>query len=461
MATGRSDFPNQVNNVLGFPFIFRGALDVRAKKINEEMKLAAVKAIAKLAREDVPESVSQSYSDETFRFGPEYIIPKPFDPRVLMWVAPAVAKAAQESGVAQEPIEDFQAYRDQLEAQLGGAKGFIRSAINRVHGSSKLNGNVRIIFPDATSERVLKAAQEIIEENIATPVLVGYPDQVKAKIKELDLKNLEEVEIIHPSQSDNFQDYVAEFYNSRKRKGVTMNEATRLMSDPYYYASMAVNRGDADAIITGASQNYKDAVKPVLKTIGAAKSGVVAGLTILLIDNRVLFLADTTLNINPNKEQLAEIAVYAAEVAQYFDYKPHIAMLSYSSFTASGENPKKMKQAAEIVKNRFPDLEVDGEMQADVAISSAIRDRIFPVSELTKEANILVFPNLDAGNIAYKLLQTLGKAIVIGPFLMGVRRPAHVLQRTCKVEEIVNTAALTALQVHAFKNQKQKMQLQN
>lgn len=372
-----------------------------------------------------------------------------------------VAKAAQESGVAQEPIEDFQAYRDQLEAQLGGAKGFIRSAINRVHGSSKLNGNVRIAFPDAMSERVLKAAQEIIEENIATPILIGYPDIIKEKIKELDLKNLDDVEIIHPSRSENYDDYVAEFYNSRKRKGVTMNEATRLMSDPYYYASMAVNRGDADAIITGASQNYKDAVKPVLKTIGAAKSGVVAGLTILLIDNRVLFLADTTLNINPNKEQLAEIAVYATEVAQYFDYKPHIAMLSYSSFTAAGENPKKMKQAAEIVKNRFPDLEVDGEMQADVAISSAIRDRIFPVSELTKEANILVFPNLDSGNIAYKLLQTLGKAIVIGPFLMGVRRPAHVLQRTCKVEEIVNTAALTALQVHALKNQKQKMQLQN
>lgn len=458
MATGRSDFPNQVNNVLGFPFIFRGALDVRAQKINEEMKLAAVHAIAKLAREDVPEAVSKSYADQQFRFGPEYIIPKPFDPRVLLWVAPAVAKAAMESGVAQEPIEDFSEYHDRLEAQLGGAKGFIRSAINRVHIGTKKNGMAKIVFPDAISERVLKAAQEIVIEKIATPILIGYPDQINAKIKELELDKLNGVQIIHPSRSDRFDDYVSELYNKRKRKGVTKNEAARLIKDPNYYAAMAVHMGDADAIICGASQNYKDAVKPILRTIGPAKSGVVAGMTILLVDNRVLFFADTTVNINPSPEQLAEIAVYAAEVCQYFERKPRISMLSYSSFTGQGESPRKMREAAEIVRNRFADLEVDGEMQADIAVNPDIMKAIFPVSELTDAANILVFPNLDAGNIAYKLLQNLTNAVVIGPFLMGARKPAHVLQRTCKVEEIVNTAALTALQVHAVQNQKRKLQ---
>lgn len=456
MATGRSDFPNQVNNVLGFPFIFRGALDVRAKKINEEMKVAAVQAIAKLAREDVPESVMKSYSDQQFRFGPEYIIPKPFDPRVLLWVAPAVAKAASESGVAQEPIEDYQAYRDELEAILGGAKSFVRSAINKVQGNHSSNGMAKIVFPDATSERILKAAQEIIDENIAVPVLVGYPDQVRQKIDELELEKLSDVEIIHPSQSPQFDSYVQEFYNKRKRKGVTKSEAIRLISDPNYYASMMVSMGDADAVITGASQFYKDAVKPILRTIGSVKSGVIAGMTIMLVDNRVLFFADTTVNISPTAEQLAEIAVYAAEVCQYFDMKPRIAMLSYSSFTAQGDSPRKMQKAAEIVKTRFPDLEVDGEMQADVAVNPEIMQHIFPVSELTQSANILLFPNLDAGNISYKLLQNLTDAVIIGPFLMGAKKPAHVLQRTCGVEEIVNTAALTALQVHALKNQKRK-----
>lgn len=458
MATGRSDFPNQVNNVLGFPFIFRGALDVRAKKINEEMKLAAVHAIAKLAREDVPEAVSKSYADQQFRFGPEYIIPKPFDPRVLLWVAPAVAKAAMDSGVAQLPIEDFKEYHDKLEAQLGGAKGFVRSAINRVHVGTKKNGMAKIIFPDATSERILKAAQDIRAEKIAEPVLVGYPDIINAKIDSLELDKLKGVEIIHPSKSEKFDSYVAELYNKRKRKGVTQNEAARLIKDPNYYAAMAVNMGDADAIICGASQNYKDAVVPILRTIGPAKSGVIAGMTILLVDNRVLFFADTTVNVNPSPEQLAEIAVYAAEVCQYFELKPRISMLSYSSFTAQGDNPKKMKEAADLVRNRFPDLEVDGEMQADIAVNPEVMKSIFPVCELSSSANILIFPNLDAGNISYKLLQNLTSAVVIGPFLMGAKKPAHVLQRTCKVEEIFNTAALTALQVHAVKNQKKKMQ---
>ena len=457
MATGRSDFPNQVNNVLGFPFIFRGALDVRAKKINEEMKLAAVHAIAKLAREDVPESVSASYSDEQFSFGPEYIIPKPFDPRVLLWVAPAVAKAAIESGVAQKELKDFDLYRDQLEAQFGPAKAFVRNAINKVQARRNGDEKTKIVFPDATSVRVLKAAQEIIDENIATPILIGYPDQVREKIKECELDRLDQVQIVHPSQSPHFESYVDEFYGRRKRKGVTWNEASRLMSDPNYFAAMMVNMGDADAVIAGATQNYKDAVKPILKTIGAAKPGVIAGMTILLVDDRVLFFTDTTVNIDPNAEQLAEISALAAEVCQYFEMKPRIAMLSYSSFTAFGESPKKMQEAARLVKERYPELEVDGEMQADIAVNADLMKSIFPFSGLSNDANILVFPNLDSGNISYKLIQHLGNAKVIGPFLMGLRRPAHVLQRTCKVEEIVHTAALTALQVQANKTRKESL----
>ena len=456
MATGRSDFPNQVNNVLGFPFIFRGALDVRARKINEEMKLAAVHAIAKLAREDVPESVSASYSNEQFRFGPQYIIPKPFDPRVLLWVAPAVAKAAMDSGVARVEIKDFDAYRNQLETQHGPAKEFVRNAINRVQVEQAAGQKARIVFADATSDRVLKAVQEILDENIAEPILVGYPDLVREKIRELELDRLDKVQILHPSQSPRFHDYVENFYEARKRKGVTWHEAARLMSDPNYYAAMMVKMGDADAVINGATQTYKDAVKPILKSIGPSKTGVIAGMTILLVDNRVLFFTDTTVNVNPSAEQLAEISLLAADVCQYFELKPRIAMLSYSSFSGLGENPKKMKKAAALVKEKQPELEVDGELQADIATNPDLMQSIFPFSDIKKAANILVFPNLDAGNIAYKLLQSLGKATVIGPFLLGVRKPAHVLQRTCKVEEIVHTAALTALQVHTLRKQKQQ-----
>lgn len=458
MATGRSDFPNQVNNVLGFPFIFRGALDVKATAINEEMKLAAVNAIAKLAREDVPETVSQSYSGQTFRFGADYIIPKPFDPRVLLWVAPAVAKAAIETGVAQENIEDFEIYRQELEKQLGTSKSFIRSAINRVH-SSPIN-LPRIAYPDATDPRVLKAIQIIIEENMAIPILIGNRERIQKKIHELELEKLSNVQIIDPRDSDKWDQYYKELHMKRRRKGVTEAEAKRLLNDSNYFASMMVAAGDADAIINGATQNYADAVRPILRTIGVGRSGVVAGLTILLFKNKVLFFADTTVNISPSAEELADIAIYAAEVCQFFNLEPRIAMVSYSNFTATGDSPKKMRKAAEIVKERFPALTVDGDMQADTALNPDIVEQIFPFCELKKGANILLFPNLDAGNISYKMLHQLAECEMIGPFLMGVRKPAHVMQRSCRVEDIVNTTAITALHVQALKQKRESLQHQ-
>ncbi|MCB0348934.1 MAG: NADP-dependent malic enzyme, partial [Bdellovibrionales bacterium] len=455
MATGRSDFPNQINNVLGFPFIFRGALDVRATTINEEMKLAAVHAIARLAKEDVPDSVSQAYAGGKFKFGPEYIVPKPFDPRVLLWVAPAVAKAAMDSGVAQKPIEDFNAYKDKLEAMQGTSRSFIRGAINRVRTHSAENKHIpTIVFPEAHSERILRAITIIREEQIATPILVGYPDVVKEKIESLGIKNLDDVQIVHPSKHPGHEKYFKTFYDRRKRKGITLNEASRLMADPAYFAAMTVEMGDADAIITGATQNYADAVRPVLRTIGTTKDGVAGGLIIMVFKDKVLFFLDTTVNIDPTAEQLASLSLYAAEVAQFFGIKPKIAMLSFSNFTGMYSTPKKMQYAAQLVKQRYPDMVVDGEMQADTAINENIRKKFFPFSQIDGGANILMFPNLDSSNIGYKLVQQLSNGEVLGPFLMGVRKPAHVLQRSCSVEDIVNVAAITALHVQYHREMK-------
>ena len=456
MATGRSDFPNQVNNVLGFPFIFRGALDVRATSINEEMKLAAVHAIAKLAREEVPESVSRAYGGKQFKFGPEYFIPKPFDPRVLLWVAPAVAKAAMDTGVAQLPIQDFEKYHDKLEALQGAAKSFIRTAINKVKTAAKKSQSdlPKIGFTEAHSEKVLKACNIILEEGIARPVLYGYPEVVKKKIASLGLTQLADVEIHRPSQHPNLNLYAQTLYEMRKRKGVNLPEAMRLMADPNYFGTMAVHLGDLDAVINGATQNYATSVKPILEIIGKTKAGVASGLIIVVLKDKVLFFSDCTLNVNPTAEELASIAIDAAEIAQYFEIEPRIAMLSYSNFTAKHESPQKMKRAAEIVKDRFPHLAVDGEMQADTAVDPSIILEQFNFSELKKGANILMFPDLSSGNIAYKLLQRLGGAEILGPFLLGLRKPAHTLQRSCSVSDIVNTVALTALQTQVIKEMK-------
>lgn len=452
IATGRSDYPNQVNNVLGFPSIFRGALDVRATQINEEMKLAAVHALAKLAKEEVPEKVSAAYGGQSFSFGPEYLIPKPFDPRVLLWVTPAVAKAAMDSGVAKYPITDFQAYRDRLEALQGARTGFVRSVMHRVKNQAKSTGKALpiIVFPEGASTKILKALQTIANEELIQPVLLGYKDQILERMDMLGFDDLKSLPIVHPSQHPKYREYVDKLYDMRNRKGVMGREAERLMADPDYFGSMMVHMGDANGMITGATQNYSDCVKPIFEIIGAGARKTASGLNLVIFKNKTLFFADTAVNINPTAEQVATIAIHAARVAEYFRIQPRIAMLSYTNFKSRGDSPSKMRQAAEIVKKRYPHLIVDGEMQADTAVNPDIVERIFPFCEVKNGANILVFPNLDAGNISYKLVQQLGGGEVIGPFLMGIKKPANVLQRTCTVDDIVNTVALTALEAQAF-----------
>ncbi len=458
IATGRSDYPNQVNNVLGFPSIFRGALDTRATQINEEMKLAAVDALARLAREDVPERVSAAYGGKSFKFGPEYLIPKPFDPRVLLWVAPAVAKAAMDSGVAQNKIENFNSYRDKLEAYQGPEKVFIRSAIHKVRANASLHDGQlpKIVFPEGGSTKILKALYTIVEEKICQPILLGRPDEIRQKIKSLDLLGLDDIPIIHPYSHSHFKRYSEELYKRRQRKGVTTREAERLMADTNYFGSMMVDQGDADGMVTGASIQFADGVKPVLQTIGVAREAVPCGCNIVLLEDRFLLLADTTVNIDPTAEQLATIALQVARVAEYFNVEPRIAMLSYSNFSSKSGTPDKMRRAVEIVKQKRPDLMADGDMQADTAVNADILNRLFPFSELKHGANILIFPNLESSNIAYKLLQQLGKGEVIGPFLLGVRKSANVLQRTTTVDAIVNSVVLTALEAQYLMERRKK-----
>ena len=454
MATGRSDFPNQVNNLLCFPFIFRGALDVRATCLSKEMKLAVVHALAELAREEVPESVSIAYEGKSFEFGPDYLLPKPFDPRVLLKVAPAVAKAAQESGVTRFPITDYDKYREQLESLQGASKEFVRSTINRVKRNAKKHQLPKIIFPEANNDKVLKAISAILEEGFAQPILLGHREHILEKIKELRLDEIKDLPILRPSIHPDYDKYVQQLHRLRHRKGVHLREAQYIMRDPNYFAAMSVHLGDVDALITGATQNYADSVRPVLQVIGKSSRGVVAGLIIMIVNRKVYFFADTTLNIEPSPQQLADIAVHVADVAQFFNIKPRIAMISFSNFAARHRTPQKMKQAAEILQEHHPHLCVDGEMQISTALNTGIMKEFFPFCRLEQAANVLIFPNLDSGNIAYKIVQQLGKGEILGPFLMGIKKPANVLHRSCSVDDIVNTAALTAVQVHALKEQK-------
>lgn len=458
VATGRSDFPNQVNNVLGFPSIFRGALDTRATQINEEMKKAAVFALAQLAQEDVPENVSDSYGGKIFRFGPEYLIPKPFDPRVLLRVAPAVAESAMKSGVAQKQITDMNKYRESLEAIQGPSKVFIRTAINRVRVNTQNNGGKLpiIVFPEGHSSKILKALKTIVEEKICEPILLGYPEVVKEKIQSLGLDVLNSIKIIQPSKYSKFEDFADELFHRRQRKGITRSEAGRLMSDPDYFASMMVAMGEADGLVTGSTQNFAESVKPVLQTIGMGKDAVPAGINLVLLEDRLLVFADTTVNIHPTAEQLAQIAIQCSQVVEYFGQKPRVAMLSYSNFTGANGTPAKMKRAAELCRQLKPNLLVDGDMQADTAVNPEIMDRIFPFCQIKEGANILIFPNLEASNIAYKLLQQLGKGEVLGPFLIGVRGSANVLQRTTTVEGIISSVVLTSLEAQHL-SQKRKL----
>lgn len=453
IATGRSDYPNQVNNVLGFPFIFRGALDVRARAINEEMKQAAVKALAELAKKSVPDSVLRAYEEDTFQFGPDYIIPKPFDPRALLMVAPAVARAAMESGVAQKPIKNFQKYIQQLEAFQSESRGFIRTAINRIKARNKTSSVPMVLFPEGTAPKILKALNTLVPEKIMDPVLIGEEKTLTALIKKLHLPQLKKIKIIQPEKQANFKKYVEEFYKMKKKKGMTLKEAQKFLTQPNYYASMAVHLKECDALVTGATDNFRNSVIPLLRTIGTGKRHLLAGVNLVLLKNRILFFADTAVNINPTAKQIAHIALYTAQMVRHLNREPRVALLSFVSFSErSEENPKKMREALSLVRKQDPDLKIEGEVQADIAVNEDIAREIFPAFSYSQGANVLIFPNLDSGNIAYKLVQQLGSGEVIGPLLVGIKKPANVLQRTCSVEDVINTSVLTALKVHVSRD---------
>jgi malate dehydrogenase (oxaloacetate-decarboxylating)(NADP+) len=440
MATGRSDYPNQVNNVLGFPFIFRGALDVRARSFNEEMKIAAVRALANLAKRGVPDSVMRAYGVQRMRFGPEYIIPKPFDPRVLTWVAPAVARAAMESGVARTEI-DLDEYCRQLEARLGRGREVMGTIISRAKQKPK-----RIVFPEGHQEKILKASQILIDEGIARPILLGRHELIEERKRELHLE-LKDVPVILPREADARERYAEELYRLRNRRGITQTEAFGLMANPTAFGAMMVNVGDADAMVAGLTQHYSDTIRPALQIISVRPgTNKVAGVYMMIFKNDVKFFADTTVNIEPSAEDLAEIAIEAAQVARRFNIEPRVAMLSFSNF-GSTHHPlaEKVRHATELVRERAPALIVDGEMQADTAVVEEILNETYPFNSLKAPANVLIFPSLDAGNIAYKLMQRLGGAEAIGPILTRLRKPVHVLQRGAEVDEIVNMAAIAAV----------------
>ena len=441
MATGRSDYPNQVNNVLGFPFIFRGALDCRATTINDEMKLAAAQALADLAKEEVPDSVLRAYSTDRFSFGRDYLIPKPFDHRVLLNVPVAVARAAAETDVALEPIADYDAYRRRLEKLLGRARGVMHGLYDRAKSDPK-----RIVFPEGEQEKIIRAAKILIDEGLAEPILL-----VKEEIAEplLTKHNVDrsKITIIDISRSERFEQYVHRFHQLRRRRGITITDARRILNSRNYYAMMMVEQGDADGVIAGLHAYYPATVRPALQII-KTKPGVknVSGAYLLMFKSQMFVLADTTVNIEPDAEQLAEIAAQTAETARRFNLEPRIAMISFSNF-GSTKHPQseKVQDAVRLLNERHPELVVDGEMQADTAVVPYIARDDYAWSTIQGDANVLIFPNLDAANAAYKLLWRVGGAEVIGPILQGLAKPVHVLQRGVDVNDIVNMAAIAVI----------------
>jgi malate dehydrogenase (oxaloacetate-decarboxylating)(NADP+) len=449
MATGRSDFPNQVNNVLGFPFLFRGALDVRARAINDEMKIAAVHALAKLAQQDVPDRVSKAYGGKKFRFSKDYIIPTPFDSRVLLWVSPAVAKAAMDSGVARIQI-DLEQYKIELEKRLGVRQSFARSIKEKVQlsGGDTSKELPKIVFPEGSNKKILRACEVIMQEQICQPILLGNEARIRQAIADLGLTSLDGVPIITPSQAEQRREYADNFWKSRQRKGLGHEQAFSLMKNENYYGSMMVNCGDADGLLSGVSQSYPDTVRPFLQTVGAKEGMKIAGIYMMLFKERILFFADTTVNIEPNANDLADIAIHCADEARFFDIEPKVAMLSFSNF-GSNNHPLsiKVREAVALIKQRRPDILVDGEMQADTAVVPEIVEETFPFSELKGGANCLIFPDLQSANICYKLMQRVGGAEAIGPILVGMNKPINVLQRTADVDEIVNMAIITVLEI--------------
>jgi malate dehydrogenase (oxaloacetate-decarboxylating)(NADP+) len=440
IATGRSDFPNQVNNVLGFPFIFRGALDARATQVNEEMKMAATRALAALAKENVPESVSRLYGLRSVKFGPDYLIPFPFDPRVLLWVAPAVAWAAVASGVAKEMI-DLERYREQLEERLGRARGIMRGIINRAVRDPK-----RVVFPEGEEPKIIRAARMIADEGIGSPILLGQREIVQ-RIAEENHISLRDIAIEDPAKSEKRDKYADYLWKRRQRKGLSHGEAHQLLFNGNYFGSVMVACGDADALLSGVGMHYPETIRPALQVIGPhPKAEIVSGLYMLVFEKHVVFCGDTTVNIDPTAEQLAQIAYSAGRIVRNFGITPKIAMLSFSNF-GSVRHPEaeKVARAVAILRKRDPSLVVDGEMQADTAMDENILRSSYPFSVLKERANVLIFPNLSAGNIAYKLLHHLGGATKIGPFLVGMNLPVHVLEQGADVQDIVNMAAVAVM----------------
>ncbi len=445
MATGRSDYPNQVNNVLGFPYIFRGALDVRATAINEEMKIAAVKAIAALAKKPVPEAVNMAYNEKNIKFGKNYIIPKPMDIRLITNVSTAVAKAAIESGVARSVITDWDAYVETLKQRMGMDDAIMRAITNK----AKLDPR-RVVFAEADNYKILKAAQIVKDDNIAIPILLGNKDIINKIINENGLE-LENVEIIDPAlEADRSAKYADILFKKRQRKGITKFEASKLMRDRNYFGASMVEAGDADAMISGLTKNYASTIKPALQIIGTAP-GVsrVAGMYMMMTRKGPVFFGDTTVNINPTVEELVDITLLLDASVKKFNIQPRIAMLSYSNFGSNeGPVPEKIKKAVEILHANHPDIMVDGDMQGNFAMNSAMLNDNFPFSRLAgAPANTLVFPNLESGNIAYKLLQELGGAEAIGPILLGLKKPVHIVQLGSSVREIVNMITIAVLDV--------------
>ena len=445
MATGRSDHPNQVNNVLGFPYIFRGAMDVRATEINENMKLAAVKAIANLAKETVLDEVSLAYEDNTLAFGPEYIIPKPLDPRLITAVAPAVAMSAVRTGVAKEEISDWNKYRESLKKRLGLDNELIRTLTARAKRNPK-----KVVFAEAEHYKILKAAQQVKDDGIAEPILLGRRQKILDLIEEFALE-MDDVCIIDPKeikQEDKRHEYGDIFWEKRKRKGITQFEARKLMRERNYYGSMMVEMGDADALISGITRNYRATVKPALEVIGK-EEGVnnVVGMYIMRTKKGTLFLADTTINLDPTAEEIADMSSLIAKKVKQFRIKPRIALLSYSNFGSTRtKESEKMAKAAAILKEENPNLVVDGEIQGDFALDAEKMQRIFPFSPLAEEsANTLIFPNLSSGNMAYKLIQEIAEVDSIGPVLVGMKKPVHILQLGCTVREIINMVTLSVV----------------
>ncbi len=439
MATGRSDYPNQVNNVLGFPFIFRGALDVAAAGINEEMKRAASRSLAELAREDVPDSVIRAYGGQPFKFGREYLIPKPFDYRVLLWEAPAVAAAAIASGVARKPYSSAEDYIRALESRLSRT----RRVMHVVFDHAKLEPK-RIVFPEGETVKIVRAAKILVDEGVCRPVLLGDTAVIADLLTEHEIDN-GTVEVVDPTTDPRAEGYAKTFMKMRWRRGVTAVTAAKRMRDPVYFGNMMVRQGDADGLIAGLTMSYPETIRPAL-TIHKTLEGVhrVAGVYLLLFEDRMLFIADTTVNQDPTAEELAEIAYMAANVVRnYFEEEPRVAMLSYSNFGSNIDaRSTKVREAVAIAERRWPNLVIEGEMQADTAVEPGIARETFPYSKIHGDANVLVCPDLESANIAYKLLWRLGKVEAIGPILTGIGAPVHVLQRGVEVNDIVNMTAL-------------------